>query len=382
MAQKFTRRSFVTIAAGTFASTRLRAAQNLPPSLVYVGSTAEGTKDGIHVARWNAESHTLSDLHLAFPARSAGFLAQSNLHGTHRLFAGHQSAPKVGALSSFRIEPSGDLHLINTITAPEFDMVHIALDRTQRCLIAASYSSGKILSVKISPDGHLSEPVSQFQFSGHGPIAARQASSHAHGVAIAPDNRFVLINDLGTDRIMVYKLNAETAELTPNDPPFFTAAPGSGPRHMSFHPNGKWAYSINELDSTITVFRWDAASGVLTVLANTPTLLPGGDVATNRAGEIVFDAAGHFLYACNRRAVEELVSFSIGQDGHLTLIGRTPLGGKEARHFALSPDGKFLLVAAQFTNKVSVFSRNRKTGTLKSTSTHYPVDGASCILFA
>jgi len=382
MTRKLTRRSFITIASAAFASTQLHAARNLPTSRVYIGSTAEGSEDGIHVARWNAGSRTLSNLRLAFPAKSAGFLAQSNRQGIPRLFAGYQSALQTGALSSFRIDPSGDLHLINTISAPDFDMVHLALDRTQHCLIAASYGSGKILSVRISPDGHLSEPVSQFQLYGHGPKATRQASPHAHGVAIAPDNRFALINDLGTDRIMVYKLNAVTAELTPNDPPFCSTAPGSGPRHLAFHPNGKWAYSINELDSTITQFRWNAASGVLTVLANTPTLLPGGDVTTNRAGEIVFDPAGRFLYACNRRAVEELVSFSIGPRGHLTLVNRTPLGGKEARHFALSPDGRSLLVAAQFTNSVSIFSRDRKTGALKPTPVHYPVDGASCILFA
>lgn len=382
MTRKLTRRSFITIASATFASTHLHAARNLPASRVYIGSSADGPEDGIHVARWNAETRTLAKLRLAFPAKSASFLAQSNRRGTPLLFAGYQSALKTGALSSFRIGPSGDLRLINTISAPDFDMVHIALDHTQHCLIAASYSSGKILSVRISPDGHLSEPVSQFQLYGHGPIATRQVSPHAHGVAIAPDNRFVLINDLGTDRIMVYKLNAVTAELTPNDPPFFTAAPGSGPRHLAFHPNGRWAYSINELDSTITLFRWKAASGVLTVLANTPTLPPGGDVTTNRAGEIVFDAAGRFLYACNRGAVDELVCFSIGPRGHLTLIGRTPLGGKEARHFALSPDGRALLVATQFTNNVSIFSRDRKTGALKLTPVHYPVDGASCILFA
>jgi 6-phosphogluconolactonase len=381
--RSLTRRTFLAASAATIAATKLPAQAHAGENLVYIGSTDNKDSDkGIHAALWNPQAGTLSDLRLVAPLASAGFLATSNAAGKRVLFAGHQSAPKVGAFSSYRIEPTGELKPIGTTTAPNVDMVHLALDRTRLCLIAASYGSGKILSVKVSPDGHLSEPVSQLQLSGHGPNAARQTAPHAHGVAIAPNNRFVYINDLGTDRIMAYKLNAATAELTPNDPPFFALAPGSGPRHLAFHPNGKWAYSINELDSTITLFQWNAASGALTVLANTPTLLPGGDVANNRAGEVVFDAAGRFLYACNRGVIEELVSYSIGANGHLTLIGHTPLGGKEARHFALSPDGRFLLVAEQFTNRVSIFSRDRKTGVLTPTPVQYPVNGASCVLFA
>ena len=111
---------------------------------------------------------------------------------------------------------------------------------------------------------------------------------------IPPDNRFALVNDLGTDRIMVYRLNASTAEFTPNDPPFYAAAPGSGPRHLAFHPNGKWAYSINELNSTITFLSWNAKTGVLTTVDNISTLLPGADVAKNRAGEVIIDKAGRF----------------------------------------------------------------------------------------
>jgi 6-phosphogluconolactonase len=298
------------------------------------------------------------------------------------LYAGHQAAPKVGALSSYVIEPSGDLTLVNTVTTPDFDMVHLAVDHSNRCIVAASYGSGKVLSAKIAPDGKLSNPVSLIQLSGHGPNDSRQKTSHAHGVAISPDNRFVLINDLGTDRIMVYNLNEATAELTANDPAFFTAAPGSGPRHTTFHPSGKWAYSINELDSTITQMNWEAAKGILTLVATTPTLPPGGDVANNRAGEIVIDKSGRFLYACNRGAVEELLVYSIGGDGHLNLQSRVLFGGKEARHFAISPDGDSLLLAEQFSDKVSIFSRDPDTGLLKITPSRYDVTNASCIIFA
>jgi len=376
-----TRRSFLSTAAATLAATQLPAADSTE-SLVYLGST--DNKDngpGIHVALWNPHTGTLSNVRLVSPAISAGFLASSNIGGTRLLFAGHQAAPKVGALSSYRIAPSGDLTLINTVTMPDFDMVHLALDHTQRCIVAASYGSGKVLSVTIAPDGHLSAPVSQFQLSGSGPIASRQKSPHAHGVRISPDNRFALINDLGTDRIMVYKLDASTATLTPNDPPYFKATPGAGPRHLAFHPNGKWAYSVNELDSTLTLLHWNASAGTLTQVASTPTLPTGGDVANSRAGEVLIDKTGRILYSCNRGAVEDLVVYTIGPDGHLTLAGRQPLNGKEARHFAISPDGGFFLVAEQFSDQVAVFTRNRQNGVLAPTPNHYGVNNASCVLF-
>jgi 6-phosphogluconolactonase len=375
-----TRRSFISASAATLAATKLKAAA--PDKLVYIGST--DNKDhgsGVHVALWSSQTGTLSNLRQAAPIISAGFLVASNIKGERFLFAGHQAAPNVGALSSYRIAPSGDLTLINTVTTPHFDMVHLALDHTQACLIAASYGSGKVLSVKIAPDGHISAPVTELQLTGHGPNVSRQTAPHAHGVAISPDNHFVLINDLGTDLIMVYKLNAATAELTPNDPPSFKGAPGSGPRHLIFHPNGKWAYCVNELDSTLTLLNWDAAKGVLTQAASFPTLPPDGDVANNRAGEVIIDKTGRILYSCNRGAVEDLLVYTIGPDGHLTLASRLPLNGKEARHFAISPDGGFFVVAEQFSNQVAIFTRDPQTGILKSTDHHYEAATPSCILF-
>jgi 6-phosphogluconolactonase len=375
-----TRRSFLTTATATLAATQLRAEDTAGP-LVYAGGGSQKPGNGIHVGHWNAQTGTIVGYRSASNIAS-GFLAITH-HGQQRfLFAGHPTAPKTGGLSSFRIEPSGDLTLINTVSTPGADFVHLACDHTGQCIIAPNYGKGFILSAKIALDGHLSEFVSRIQLTGHGPIADRQEAPHAHGAAIAPNNRFVYINDLGTDRIMVYKLNVETAELTPADIPFVTMPPGSGPRHLAFHPNGKWAYSINELNSTITLFHWNPTTGALTSIAAVPTMAAGGDVSKNRAGEIAFDAAGHFLYACNRGGAEDLPIYSVGSEGHLTFLARTPLAGKEARHFVVSPDDGYLLVANQFSNEVTVYTRDRHTGLLKITEAHYPLEDSSCILFA
>jgi 6-phosphogluconolactonase len=379
----WTRRGFLSAATATLAATKLRAAAPSTSEYVYIGSSANGDGEGIHVGKWNAASGTLSDVRLVFPANSPSFQVGGGSNGMRFLLSGHQPQPTVAALSSFRVGASGDLKVINTVTVADLEesMIQIVLDHTQRCLVSASYRSGKVFSFKVAPDGHLSDPVSQFQLSGHGPNVRRQTTAHAHGAVISPGNRFALVNDLGTDRIMVYKLNASTAELTPNEPPFYNAAPGSGPRHLAFHPNGKWAYSINELDSTITFLSWNEKTGVLTTVDNLSTLSSGADVAKNRAGEVIIDQAGRFLYACNRGPNEELLVYAIEPTGRLTLAGRTPLGGKEARHFALAPGGNFLVVAEQFTNQVSVFTRDRSTGLLVPTGNKYPVNKASCIVF-
>jgi 6-phosphogluconolactonase len=382
MIQTLTRRSFLSIIAASLVGTRLGALDIGTSPLVYIGTSTRKAGNGIHVGHWNHRTGTLSDVRIAFEAISPSFLAATRHRKVPLLFAGYQTAPKTGGLSGFRIDSSGDLKLINTLPAAGADFVHLALDHTEGCLIAPNYGKGSILSCKVDHDGQLSGFVSQIQLTGHGPVTSRQTSPHAHGVAISPNNRFVYINDLGTDRILIFKLNAATAELVANDPPFLAMAAGSGPRHLAFHPNGRWAYSINEINSTITFMHWNSASGGLSIVDNTATMVLGGDVANNRAGELAFDAKGRFLYACNRGAAEELLTFSVGPDGRLNFIARLQTAGKEARHFLVSPDDGYLLVAEQFSNEVAVLARDRHTGVLKPTDARYPVDGPSCIVFS
>lgn len=381
MSIDWTRRTFLTTASAALAATRLYAQAATGP-LVYIGSTTKKSGDGIHVARWNAGAGTLSDVRLAFECVSPSFLVRGSKGKAAILFAGHQVAPKMGGLSSLRIAPGGDLKLINTVSAPGADFVHLAVDHTGQCIVAPNYGIGTVLSAKVATDGRISDFVSNLKLTGHGPIASRQTAPHAHGVVFSPNNRFVYINDLGSDRIFIYTFDPATAELTPAEQPFFAMPAGSGPRHLAFHPNGRWAYSVNELDSTLTFLTWNPASGALTLIASVPTMAQGGDVANNRAGEIAFDRAGHFLYSCNRGAAEELLTYAVGPDGRLTFLARTPTGDREARHFVVTPDDGYVLVARQFGNDVAVFRRDLKSGVLQPTAMRYPVDSASCVLFA
>ena len=319
----WTRRAFVTAGIMAFVEAKVSAKGSNSATFVFIGGTAKGEEEGIHVANWNESTGTLSNLRLAAALNQPSFMVAAELGGEWFLFSGHQPSPTEAALSSFRVTASGDLQMVNTVKVAdeEESFIQIVLDRTHRCLVAASYRTSKVRSFKVGPDGHLSEPVSEFQLSGSGPNPKRQTTAHAHGAVIAPGNNFALVNDLGSDKIMVYKLNPATAEMTPNDPPYYSAAPGSGPRHLAFHPNGKWAYSINELDSTLTLLAWDGVKGTLKKLDVTPTLSPGADVTKNRAGEVIVDRAGRFLYACNRGPSEELLVYRIGANGQVGLGG-------------------------------------------------------------
>lgn len=386
---EWTRRTFLSASAATIALSRPSAAAMMKEPTqrggkwIYVGSTAVGEGEGIHVGDWNAADGTIGNLRLAYACTQPSFQITAHTPDGSFLFSGHQPQPDKAALSSFRVMPNGDLKVINTVDLedqPE-SFIQIVLDKTHRALVSASYRTSKVRSFQVGSDGHLSETVSEFTLTGSGPNQRRQTTAHAHGAVISPDNKFALVNDLGSDKIMVYKLDPASAKLTPNDIPFYQAKPGVGPRHTAFHPSGRWAYSINELDSTITTMSWDAKTGVLTTIDNTATTEPGVDISKNRAGEVIFDSTGKLLYACNRGAAEELLVYKVGGDGKLTLASRAPLGGKEARHYAISPDGGYIVVAEQATNFASVFKRDRSSGGLTPTGNKYAVSKASSISF-
>jgi len=380
MLQTLTRRAFVTTSVLSAAAVRLCTAEERSGTLVYMSSSDAKAGGGIYVGRWNAHDGTITGYRRVADI-STTFMTVNRRGGERFLYAGHQTGKNIGGLSGYRIAPDGDLQPVNTVTAPGASFSHLACDRTGQCIVAPNYAAGFTLSAKIAGDGRLSDFISNIPQQGSGPIANRQAGPHPHGVAIAPNNRFAYINDLGADRIFIFRLDGAAGTITPADPPAFVMPAGSGPRHLAFHPNGRWAYSINELNSTLTLFHWSAQTGALTDIATTPTMSSGGDVAHNRAGEIAFDREGRFLYCCNRGAVEELPIFRVGPDGRLTFVARAPLHGTEARHSVVSPDDGFLLVANQFSNAVSIFQRDRGTGLLSLRSQTYPLRGASCIVF-
>ncbi|NDF01813.1 MAG: lactonase family protein, partial [Verrucomicrobia bacterium] len=214
-------------------------------------------------------------------------------------------------------------------------------------------------------------------------VTKRQSQPNAHSVNVSPDNRFAFVADLGLDKIMIYKLDAAKGTLTPNDPPFTAVAPGSGPRHFAFHPSGKFAYLICEINLTMIAFSYDAAKGTLTEIQNVSTL-PAADGPGPKPGwstaEVVAHPNGKFLYGSNR-GHDTIAVFSIAADGKLTLVENAPAEVKTPRNFNLDPTGKWLFTEGQGSDSIALFKVDQATGKLTSTGTKLEVGSPVCLKF-
>ncbi len=355
--------------------------------MLYIGTqtVAPSTSKGIYACEFDSATGKINHLHLAAEAGNPTFLALSP--EKRFLFAAHETdefhGTKSGSVSGYRSHREvAELSPLNEVSAKGAGTCHVTVDNTGRCLFAANYNGGSAASFLISPDGQLSEAVSEFHYTGHGLNPDRQEQAHAHRVTVSPDNRFLLVNDLGLDCIHIYRLDAKTAKLTPNDPPQWKSTPGSGPRALRFHPSGKRAYCITELSSSVIVLDWDAAKGTLHPI-QTLSLLPEGEAQGTSTGcEIVFNRAGDFAYAANR-GHDFLASLKVSPaTGKVELMERTSCGGKTPRHIALDPTDGWLLSANQGDDTVAVFRRDPKTGRLAKEGLTFPLSHPQCLLFA
>lgn len=350
-------------------------------TLLLVGTQTTAGSKGIYSYRWNAATGEMEAQALAAEATMPTFLTLAP--GGRQVYAANELSDGPGRVTGFRLDWAGRrLTEINTVSSHGGAPCHLALDRTGRALFAANYTGGSAVSYQVASGGRLDEVVSEMKFSEHGPNTGRQEAAHAHRVTVSPDNHFLLVNDLGGDAIHIFRLDPATAKLTANDPPRWHATPGSGPRSLRFHPNGRWAYCVNELDSTAELLEWEAKAGRLTS-AQRVALLPegyGGDAAT--ASESAIDRRGEFAYFAVRGA-DILVSCRIDPaTGKLTMLDRIPCGGKVPRHITLDPSERWLLVANQASGNIAVFRRNSRTGRLEETGKEFALSRPQCLLFA
>jgi 6-phosphogluconolactonase len=388
-----TRRSFVkatsalslAAASGVFGATDLLAApaEHLDSKRILVGS---GTPNGILSFAWDAATGQLSPEGIAAPISHSTWLHISPdrrfLYVACELEE-FQGKP-TGSVASFALN-NGKLTAISNVASQGKGTCHLTTDQTGRTVICANYSGGSAASF-LSTSGKLSEAVWSEHYKGypaHGPVADRQEAAHAHFACVSPDNRIVTINDLGADKIHIYKLDPATAKLTPAGA--YEARPGAGPRTLHYHPNGKIAYCVNELNSTVTVLSWSA--GAFTPIQTVP-LLPAGDASkhgeiTNTGCDAVLTRDGRFAYFANR-GDDFLMGFRIDPAGTLTAISdnpRTSCGGKVPRNFTLDPTERWMLVANQGSSNLSVFARDPKTGILSNDGKNFPAATPMCIVF-
>lgn len=352
--------------------------------LLFAGTqTKPGTSRGIYAYKWNEHTGELSHQQLAAAIEMPTFLALAP-DGKH-LFAANEAedfqGKKSGGVSAFAVHGS-KLTRLNSVLAGGTGTCHVSTDHTGQAVFCANYTSGSASSFHVEDTGELSEEVSNFEYHGHGPVTSRQEGSHAHRVTVSPENAFVLVNDLGLDRIHIYRLDAATAKLTPNDPPQWRSAPGTGPRALRFHPNGKWAYCVDELDSSVQVLQWNAQRGTLAVVQKVGLIPADYHGPTSTGCDIVITGAGDFAYAANR-GYDCLVSFRVDPDtGRLTFLARTSSGGKVPRDLTLAPSENYLLAANQESDNIAVFARDAKTGLLAESGKSFPLSRPQCLVFA
>jgi len=344
--------------------------------IVYIGTYTRGRAEGIYRFTLDLDSGALTPRGATGGVENPSFLA---LHPTGRYLYSVAEA-QGGAVAAFAIDPAtGDLAPLNAQSTRGPGACHVALDPAGTTLIASNYAGGSVASFAIGDDGRLSPAVSFIQHEGRS-VAPRQQGPHAHSATIDATGRFAVVADLGLDKLVVYALDAATGALSPHDPPSLKLHGGAGPRHFAFHPNGGFAYVINELDSTVTAMTWNPRQGVLTA-TQTVTTLPADFTGDNTTAEVVVHPSGRFLYGSNR-GHDSIAIFAIDDaTGELTPIGHEPTRGKEPRHFNVDPTGRWLLAANQKSDTVQVFRVDEATGALSAVGDPVTVPTPVCVKF-
>lgn len=354
-------------------------------SIVYAGTFRREASKGIYAWRFDGSTGKMDSLGLVADVMRPVFVA---MH-PNRKFLYAVSRPtatdrqNIGVALAYSIEPrTARLTLLNSFPTRGIDPAYASVDQSGRNLMVANFGSvrgdGCVSVFPLKPDGSLAEASDTITYSGSSVHPQRQTGPHAHAINVSPDNRFVLVADLGLDKIFVYRFDAEKGRLTPNDPPFATLQPGSGPRQFVFHSNGKFFYVVNELTSTLTIFNW--SNGTLKEVQTISTV-PKDFTGTNSAATLQVHPNGKVLYASNRGA-DNIGVFSIdARSGALTPIEFVSAQGRTPGSFSIDPSGSWLIVANQSSDSLVLFRVDAKTGKLLTTGHSVHVGTPSCVRF-
>jgi len=372
------------------------------PLLLYIGTYSspqgpEGSRgrgEGIYLFQMNPSTGALKQLEMFVNGSNPSCLAlnpgRTHLYSANetRSFQGKDS----GSVSAYSISRAdGRLTLLNTVSSEGAGPAHLSVHPSGKHVLVANYFGGSVAVLPIGTDGRLGPATDVKRNSG--PVGAGRATNappgsfalsghdrpHAHMIQADASGRFVLASDLGMDQIFVWKFDAEKGTLSANEPPSAHVPPGDGPRHFAFHPNGRWLYSIQEEGSTLILFDYDAARGLLTE-RQTVSSLPKGFTGTNYTSEVMVSRDGRFVYAANRLH-DGIAVFSIGKTGQLSFASETWTRGDYPRSFNIDPTGNFLYSCNQRGDAVTTFRINRNTGELVFTGQYTPVGTPSIIVF-
>jgi 6-phosphogluconolactonase len=378
---EFSRRGFLKLGGAVVMSTvgfRALASAN-QDHLLYVGTYTSGTSgksEGIYIYRMDQSTGELKRAG-SVKSENPSFLALDP--GRRFLYAVNEKPE--GAVSSFRIDrKTGELAFVNQQSSQGADPCHLSVESGGKSVLVANYTSGTLAVLPIQRGGSLGAASDVKQHEGAGP-REQQKGPHAHCLKLDRANRFAFAADLGIDKLMIYRFNASTRKLDPAKQASAFLHAGAGPRHLTFHPNGKFLYVINELDSSLTTFKYNAAQGTLTAF-ETVTTLPRDFSGESFCADIHVAKSGRFLYGSNR-GHNSIVVFAIDpRSGRLNLVEHVSTEGKWPRNFTIDPSGSFLLVANQHTDNVVTFHIDQQTGRLKPTGQSTEIPTPVCLQFS
>lgn len=340
----------------------------------FIGTYTGHASKGIYAVSFNDSTGEIKQLGLGAETEHPSFVAVHK-NGKY-LYAVNETDE--GSISAFKREPgSHKLKFINQKPSGGGAPCHINVDASGNYVLVANYSGGSVSVTRIQEDGSLGEQSSFVQHEGSSVDAQRQFAPHAHSINLAPGNDWAFVCDLGLDQVLTYAFDAETGKLIASSQA--KLKPGSGPRHLVLNPKTPHAYAINEMSSTVSVLAYDAGSGRLVELQAIPTI-PRDFEEHNSTAEVRVSADGRFVYGSNR-GHDSIAVFRVGDDDQLTLIQIQPLGGKTPRNFNLDPSGRFLLGAAQNSNKINVFAIHAESGKLSPTEHSVEIPSPVCIRF-
>ena len=367
---------------GSLATTLLCSTALAQQRDVWIGTNANPASKGIYHATMNVETGKLSASQLAAEIDAPGFLAMHPSAKVLYAVGALQGADVVAAYSLTSVDGKASLKLLNSLAIGDGGGAHLAVDPTGKMLLTAQYGGGSVAAFSLNPDGSLKARTALIKHSGGAKVVAkRQDRPHAHWVGLSPDNRFAFVPDLGLDKVIIYKVDLANGSLVPHG--VGALPPGAGPRHMKFHPGGKWIYVLNELDLSVSVFGYDAATGTMAIKETVPTVSKAElrKEQASSASEIHVHPSGKFVYAANR-GHDSITGFAVNPgSGVLTVIGNTNVRGATPRNFNLDPSGRWLLAAGQDSHSLASFAVDLATGELTYNRSVIHTPAPICVLF-
>lgn len=343
---------------------------------LYIGTYSVRDSKGIYVFEFDRTNETLTLIQTVSVLKNPSFL---DLHPSGKFLYAVSELEDGATIGSFSIDSkTGHLTFINQQSTKEAGACHIAIDQTGKVAVVSNYGGGSLAIFTIHKDGSLASTSDVIHHKGSGVNKERQDKSHVHSAFFSPDNKFLIVSDLGTNMIYSYQVNENHGKTKATLASSLSVAPGAGPRHIVFHPKGKYIYAAEELSSSVGILAYDGRSGSIRIVKDTVRSLPANFNGVNTSADIHTDPRGKFLYLSNR-GLDAISIFDIKDNGSIELIGQQTTLGKTPRNFFIDTKGEFAFVANQNSDNVVILKIDEKTGGMNYTGNEVKVPSPICI---